>query len=200
VFGNSPSFWIESDINKPTQVVEENYLLTPTMIATNDLNGYMLKDDSIALTTRIEPINSGQKGGTTFISSLDPDIESALVAVQDVLAPNNNNSVPTVPEVLTPEPIRPYIPPRLLIDIPGLEPNEETFLIDVFSDFVLPSGIVVYESTGKPFILQNIEIFGEVDVNQLGTYRITYLYRHFDRGVIRRINFRVVDRVAPEAT
>lgn len=65
---------------------------------------------------------------------------------------------------------------------------------------MLPSGIVVYESTGEPFVLQNIEIFGEVDVNQLGTYRITYLYRHHDRGVIRRINFRVVDRVAPEAT
>ena len=99
-----------------------------------------------------------------------------------------------------PEPYRPYIPPRLRMDIVGLEPNQETVIIDVHTPFELPSGIVVYENDGRPFPIQNIEIFGEVNPNVLGTYRVEYLYRHHDRGVIRRINFRVVDRIRPEAT
>ena len=189
--------WNESDSNTPASIIEANYVLDDPSV---DLNGYVLADRLIYLITKIDDIDNGAKDGTTFISSLDPDVQQSVAAVEVVLEEVAQESAPEPTPEPTPAPPTAYVPPRLQIDIEGYNVTDNYNYVPVGSDFVIPKPTVVYENTGEPYFLQDVEVYGFVNTSVLGTYRVEYLYRHHDRGIIRRVDFKVVDTIKPQAT
>ena len=67
-------FWPESTPGLPTYSTTENLAINPP----SDLNGYVLEDDAIAITTNLGELTPNNYAETNYYSSLDPDVINSI--------------------------------------------------------------------------------------------------------------------------